>query len=156
MRCLFNSNTALLFRCLCSVGRTSDARPYDNAVFSNYAAVGAAIGRPSVNIRSDEKKSASAVKTIPVITGRATEKSAAAGRTSDARPYDHAVFSNYAAVGAAIGRPSVNIRSDEKKSASAVKTIPVITGRATEKSAAAGRTSDARPYGGKIYYCPVI
>ena len=70
-----------------TVGRTSDARPYDNAVFSNYAAVGAAIGRPSVNIRSDEKKSASAVKTIPVITGRATEKSAAAVRTSNARPY---------------------------------------------------------------------
>ena len=38
------------------------------------APVGAAIGRPPVNIRSDMKQNVSAVKTISIITGRADAK----------------------------------------------------------------------------------
>ena len=67
------------------------------------------------------------------------------------------VNNNPAPVGAAIGRPPVEIRSDVKQSASAVKTISVITGRDTAIATLAilnancpsgeERTSDARPYG---------
>ena len=88
MRCLFKSDTAYTttgrkynddFHCHrsgtakkillsavpnCPSGeeRTSNARPYNDGVFLNNAAVGAAIGRPPVKIRNDRKKSASAVK----------------------------------------------------------------------------------------------
>ncbi|MGM9574280.1 MAG: hypothetical protein ACI3VE_00005, partial [Oscillospiraceae bacterium] len=47
----------------------------NDSVNKNPAPVGAAIGRLSVNIRSDEKKSASAVKTISDISGRAPARS---------------------------------------------------------------------------------
>ena len=53
--------------------RTSDARPYNDGVFSNNAAVGAAIGRPPVEIRSDVKQHASAKEIIAITTGRASE-----------------------------------------------------------------------------------
>ena len=63
-------------------------------------------------------KNASAKAIISNITGRAVAKTIISSlnpncpsgeeRTSDARPYENAVFSNYAAVGAAIGRPSIN------------------------------------------------
>ena len=44
-------------------------RPYNNR-FLKYAAVGAAIGRPSVKIRSDVKQNAGAKQTIAIVTGR--------------------------------------------------------------------------------------
>ena len=54
--------------------RTSDARPYNEWVFLNNAAVGAAIGRPPVKIRSDVKQSAGAKNIIAIVTGRAGAK----------------------------------------------------------------------------------
>ena len=65
--------------------------------------VGAAIGRPPVNIRSDVKQHASAKAIISIITGRADAKATftilnanrfppVGRRTSDARPYNNAVF----------------------------------------------------------------
>ena len=72
------------------------AQPTDE-VFLNYAAVGAAIVRPPVKIRSDEKRRTSAEKISVNITGRAPAKMTTRRfkpnrpsdeeRTSDARPY---------------------------------------------------------------------
>ena len=58
----------------CAEHRTSDARPYNDGVFLNYAAVGAAIGRPPVKIRSNVKQNASAKATISIVAGRASAK----------------------------------------------------------------------------------
>ena len=74
----------------------------NDEVFLNNAAVGAAIGRPPVNVRSDVKQYAGAKAIISNVTGRADAKTTisilnanrpcAEHRTSDARPYNNAVF----------------------------------------------------------------
>ena len=52
-------------------------------------------------------------------------------RTSDARPYNYRYFYIFAAVGAAIGRPPVRIRSDRKQNVGAKRITSNLTGRAT-------------------------
>ena len=71
---------------------------------------------------------------------------------------------NPAPVGAAIGRPSVEIRSDVKQNASAEKSFTIITGRADAKAirsifnanwpCAEHRTSNARPY--KLWFIAIF
>ena len=74
----------------------------NDSVNKNPAPVGAAIGRPPVNVRSDVTQYAGAKAIISNVTGRDSAKTTisilnanrpcAEHRTSDARPYNNAVF----------------------------------------------------------------